>query len=465
MANSTTKDMTSGSPLKLILGFSVPMLLGLLFQQFYNLVDTALVGKLLGKTALAGVGSTGSLNFLIIGFCTGVCNGFAIPVAQQFGAKDESGMRRFIWNAVRLAAVLAIVITALVVALCNPILRLMDTPDSIFDYSYTYIVIIFAGIPTIFLYNMTAAIIRALGDSKSPVIFLGLASVLNIGLDYLFMAPLNFGVAGAALATVIAQSVSGIACLFYMKKRFPVLASSKEERKFDRKRCGTLLSAGLPMGLQYSVTAIGSIIIQRAVNGFDNENVNAGVTAAQRINQFFYIPYDALGATMATFAGQNTGAKQYERLKKGMWDAALIGVIYSLVACAVQYFVVRDLVLLFTDESETEVIDYAYRFVLASGLAGPLLVFVNVVRFSIQGMGFSALAILSGVFEMLARAIAGLALTPVLGFFGICLANPLAWLFADVFLLPAFFLCKHALERHERGGAPVRRFRRATKTL
>ena len=256
-----------------------------------------------------------------------------------------------------------------------------------------------------------------------------------------------------------------IACLFYMKKRFPVLASSKEERKFDRKRCGTLLSVGLPMGLQYSVTAIGSIIIQRAVNGFDNENVNAGVTAAQRINQFFYIPYDALGATMATFAGQNTGAKQYERLKKGMWDAALIGVIYSLVACAVQYFVVRDLVLLFTDESETEVIDYAYRFVLASGLAGPLLVFVNVVRFSIQGMGFSALAILSGVFEMLARAIAGLALTPVLGFFGICLANPLAWLFADVFLLPAFFLCKHALERHERGGAPVRRFRRATKTL
>ena len=372
MANSTTKDMTSGSPLKLILGFSVPMLLGLLFQQFYNLVDTALVGKLLGKTALAGVGSTGSLNFLIIGFCTGVCNGFAIPVAQQFGAKDESGMRRFIWNAVRLAA---------------------------------------------------------------------------------------------ALATVIAQGVSGIACLFYMKKRFPVLASSKEERKFDRKRCGTLLSVGLPMGLQYSVTAIGSIIIQRAVNGFDNENVNAGVTAAQRINQFFYIPYDALGATMATFAGQNTGAKQYERLKKGMWDAALIGVIYSLVACAVQYFVVRDLVLLFTDESETEVIDYAYRFVLASGLAGPLLVFVNVVRFSIQGMGFSALAILSGVFEMLARAIAGLALTPVLGFFGICLANPLAWLFADVFLLPAFFLCKHALERHERGGAPVRRFRRATKTL
>ena len=266
MSRESGKDLTSGSPFGLILGFALPMLLGLLFQQFYNMVDTMVVGQCLGVTSLAAVGSTGSINFMINGFCIGAATGFAIPVAQKFGAGDYKGMRKFVANAGYLAAVFAVVMTAAVGVLCMDILRWMNTPEDIIQGAYDYIFVIFMGIPVTYMYNLLAGIIRSLGDSKTPVYFLLLSSVLNIGLDFFTILVLHMGVGGPALATVVSQGISAVLCLAYMIHKFPVLRMEGDEKKPDRDMIRVLCAMGIPMGLQYSITAIGSVILQAAVN-------------------------------------------------------------------------------------------------------------------------------------------------------------------------------------------------------
>lgn len=436
-----TKDMTSGNPLKLIIGFAIPMFLGMLFQQFYSMVDTVIVGKFLGVGPLAGVGSTSSLNFLVIGFCTGVCNGFAIPVSQMFGAKRDSELRRFVANSAWLCVIFSVVITTAIVACCRPLLTLMHTPEDIFEYAYVYIVIIFLGIPTTFLYNVTAAIIRSLGDSHSPVVFLAIASGINIVLDIVFIVAFHMGVEGPALATVISQGISGLLSLFYMKKKFEILRISKEEWKMRGSYMKTLCYMGIPMGLQYSVTAIGTLVIQAAINGFGSMTV-AGVTAAQRINAFISCPIEAIGATMAPYSGQNMGAGKLDRVGKGLRDASLLGFVISAVLFVFVLLTGKQLSLLFLDTADAQVVAYSYRFLVFTAAGYCLLVLVNTVRFTIQGMGFSVFAITSGVLEMIARSLAGLVVVPLIGYTGICLAHPMAWIFADAFLIPAFFYCK-----------------------
>ena len=436
-----TKDMTSGNPLKLIIGFAIPMFLGMLFQQFYSMVDTVIVGKFLGVGPLAGVGSTSSLNFLVIGFCTGVCNGFAIPVSQMFGAKRDSELRRFVANSAWLCVIFSVVITTAIVACCRPLLTLMHTPKDIFEYAYVYIVIIFLGIPTTFLYNVTAAIIRSLGDSRSPVVFLAIASEINIVLDIVFIVAFHMGVEGPALATVISQGISGLLSLFYMKKKFEILRISKEEWKMRGSYMKTLCYMGIPMGLQYSVTAIGTLVIQAAINGFGSMTV-AGVTAAQRINAFISCPIEAIGATMAPYSGQNMGAGKLDRVGKGLRDASLLGFVISAVLFVFVLLTGKQLSLLFLDTADAQVVAYSYRFLVFTAAGYCLLVLVNTVRFTIQGMGFSVFAITSGVLEMIARSLAGLVVVPLIGYTGICLAHPMAWIFADAFLIPAFFYCK-----------------------
>ena len=436
-----TKDMTSGNPLKLIIGFAIPMFLGMLFQQFYSMVDTVIVGKFLGVGPLAGVGSTSSLNFLVIGFCTGVCNGFAIPVSQMFGAKRDSELRRFVANSAWLCVIFSVVITTAIVACCRPLLTLMHTPEDIFEYAYVYIVIIFLGIPTTFLYNVTAAIIRSLGDSRSPVVFLAIASGINIVLDIVFIVAFHMGVEGPALATVISQGISGLLSLFYMKKKFEILRISKEEWKMRGSYMKTLCYMGIPMGLQYSVTAIGTLVVQAAINGFGSMTV-AGVTAAQRINAFISCPIEAIGATMAPYSGQNMGAGKLDRVGKGLRDASLLGFVISAVLFVFVLLTGKQLSLLFLDTADAQVVAYSYRFLVFTAAGYCLLVLVNTVRFTIQGMGFSVFAITSGVLEMIARSLAGLVVVPLIGYTGICLAHPMAWIFADAFLIPAFFYCK-----------------------
>ncbi len=433
-----TKDMTNGSPMKLILGFSVPLLFGFLFQQFYNLMDTLIVGRFLGVDALAAVGSTGALNFLIIGFCMGVCNGFAIPLAHKFGAGDESGLRAFMMNAIYLSILFAAVMTVITVVFCRPILEVMQTPENIIDGAYVYIVIIFAGIPATYLYNLVAGIIRSMGDSKTPVVFLVIASVLNIGLDLLFIIGTPLGVAGAALATVISQAVSGVACLIYSWKKFEILHPNADERKINGACMKTLCGMGVPMGLQYSITAIGSVILQSAVNTLGS-NAVAAMTAGSKIGMFFCCPFDALGSTMATYGGQNVGAKKMDRISGGLKACSILGVSYAIIAFVVLFFLGRHLAMFFVESAETQVIDNVHLFLIINSAFYIALAFVNIVRFLIQGMGYSKFAILAGVCEMVARTLVGFGFVPLFGFPAACFASPVAWIFADAFLFPAYF--------------------------
>lgn len=439
-------DLTVGSPFRLIIAFAIPMILGNLFQQLYNFVDTMIVGHFLGVDALAGVGATGSINFLILGFCMGVCAGFAIPVAQMYGAKDYVAMRKYVANALYLSVAFSIVITIVVSILCRQILLWMRTPDNIIEYSYIYILTIFLGIPITFLYNILAGIIRSIGDSKTPLIFLIISTFINVGLDFLFISTFNMGAFGAALATVLSQLVSGIMCIVVVVKKFDILHISGDEWKVNHEYMYKLCVMGLPMGLQYSITAIGSVILQSSVNMLGSVAV-AATTAASKVNMLFLCILDALGAAMATYGGQNLGAGRIDRIKKGTLAAVVIGISYSVCAFVAIIFVRVPLIKLFVDKPVPEMVEMAARHVLITTGSLSLLVFVNVLRFLIQGVGFSTFAILAGVFEMIARTVAGLVFIPVFGFLGACVASPFAWLLADCFLIPAFFYVMKKLDR------------------
>lgn len=445
-SSSPAKDLTVGSPMKLILGFAFPMFLGLLFQQFYSLVDTMIVGKYLGVDPFAGVGSTGSLNFIVIGFCMGLCSGFSVPISQSFGAKDFPLLRKMVTNSVWLCTFFSVVITTLMLLFCRPVLTWMNTPENIFEYAYIYIFIIFAGIPCTILYNMTAAILRALGDSKSPIIFLAISSAINIGLDLLLIIVFRMGVDGAALATVVSQGVSGVISIIYIKKKFDILAMEKGDWKLERHLAGKLTGVGIPMGLQYSITGIGSVILQTAVNGLGSIYV-ASMTAGSKINIFLACPFDALGQTMAPYAGQNIGARKLDRVGKGQRAACIIGFIVSGLMVIVVKLFGDQLTMLFLDEKDPVIMQNSTQFLIIVSAFYCLLTLVNTVRFTIQGMGFSSLAIIAGVMEMIARGIAGMLLVPAFGYLGACYSSPLAWLLADAFLIPAFFLCKRKVAR------------------
>lgn len=440
------KNMTEGTPAKLILGFAVPMLLGMLFQQFYSMVDSVIVGKCLGVDALAAVGSTGAINFMINGFVIGLCSGFAIPVAQRFGARDYKDMRRFVANAGWLSVIFAAVMTVVISRFTWDILVLMRTPENILEGAYQYIFFIFLGIPATFLYNLLAGIIRSLGDSRTPVVFLIISSILNVILDFFFIVFAGTGAEGAAYATVISQAVSGLLCLVYMRRKFAILTMEKDELFLDKTHVKILCGMGIPMGLQYSITAIGSLVIQTAINGLGSAAV-ASVAAAQKVSMLFCCPFDALGGTMATYAGQNVGAKKLERVVQGVRSANGIGIIYALGAFAVTLLFGEQIPRLFVDAAETEVIRQAYQYMLGNALFFIALVFVNVYRFTIQGMGFSGFAVFAGVFEMIARALMGFAMVPIFDYPAVCLSSPLAWIFADIFLVPAFGHCIRRMQK------------------
>ena len=436
-----TKDLTSGKPLGLIIRFAFPVLLAMLFQQFYNLVDTIIVGKFLGSEALAAVGSTGSLNFMVIGFCSGVCAGFAIPMAQSFGAKNEPELKRFIGNSLWLCVIFSVVMAVLCGLFCKNILRLMRTPEDIIDGAYQYISIIFWGIPTTYLYNMLSCMIRSVGDSKTPVIFLGVASLLNIVLDILFVTIVNMGVAGAAVATVTAQGVSGLLCLVYVMKKFPILHPDKEHLIFRKRYAENLCIIGIPMGLQYSVTAIGSIILQSAVNSLGTLYV-ASVTAGGKLTNFICCPFDALGSTIATYSGQNIGAGRPDRVQEGTKDCMILGSIYAIIALVLLYFFSNPLVSLFIDTKDAgyqHILDNARLLLLWNSVFYIPLAAVNIYRFCIQGMGFSQVAILSGALEMVGRGFVALALVPMFGYTAVVFASPIAWIAAICFLIPAYY--------------------------
>ena len=437
MARSTVKDLTQGNPLKLILGFSVPLLFGLFFQQLYNFVDTAIVGRFLGADALAAVGSTGCINFMILGFCMGMCAGFAIPIAQAFGAHDETELRRFVGNAIYVCAVLSVVLATATSLLCPWMLRALNTPEDIIADATAYIQPIFMALPVTVLYNMSSGVLRSLGDSKTPVYFVATAAIINIILDTVFILYFKMGVRGAAIATIISQLFSGVGCLIVMKKRFPILQLSQDDLRFRPVFAKRLLGMGIPMGLQFSITAIGSVVIQTAINGLGTVAV-ASVAAASKLCNLFYCVIDALSTTMATFSGQNVGARKVYRIHEGLKTATIIGGVYSVIVFLVAWLFGPALLTLFVSAAETEVIALGHQYLLFNTVPYFFLLMVNLLRFSIQGMGFTRAAMFAGVAEMIARTLVAVVLVPLMGFPGACCANPVAWIAADLFLFPCY---------------------------
>jgi len=434
---ASTREMTTGRPLPQILTFAVPLLLGNLLQQTYSLVDAAIVGKFLGINALASVGASSSVIFLILGFCNGCCGGFGIPVAQKFGARDYSTMRSYVSVSLQLAVVMSVAIALVTSILCGNILTMMSTPQNIFHDAYLYLLITFIGVPFTFFYNLLSSIIRALGDSKTPFWFLLFSTALNILLDLFCILILGWGVAGAAIATVLSQGVSAILCYGYMNRKFTILKGTPQEKKFQWSFARTLLYIGVPMGLQFSITAIGSIMLQSANNALGTACV-AAFTAAMRIKMFCMTPLESLGIAMATYSGQNYGAGKPERIWQGIKASSLLMVSYSAIMFVILFLGARTFALLFVDPSESLILDNTALFLHISVSFFPILGLLCILRYTIQGIGYTNLAMFSGVSEMIARILVSIFAVPAFGYTAVCFGDPTAWIAANMFLMPAF---------------------------
>ncbi len=446
---SGTTDLTVGKPLFQILRFALPLVLGTLFQQLYSFADTVIVGRCLGTDALGAVGTTYSLNFLILGFVQGACVGFGIPVAETFGAKDKGGLRKYLFNGALLCVVLSVVFTIFTTLMAGPLLQLIHTPEELYADAVLYIRIIFLGIPATVLYNYASSVLRAMGDSQHPFYFLLAASVLNIGLDYLLIVPMGMGVDGAAIATVLSQLLSGGLCAFWFFTR----TARQEELTFRGQssllsagHCKRLAYIGFPMGFEYSVSAIGAVIMQDAINLLGSTAV-AAQTAGEKIRQMFTLPMESVGMAMATYVGQNHGAHRTDRIKQGIKDGCMIQLTYCVAAWVVIFFVKPYAVGLVLGDADPAVTAGAIQYLAIMSMLfcfhGLLMIFRN----TLQGLGYSVQAIISGVGELIGRSLGGLlAVKTGLGYVGICLSNPFAWGLA---MLYCMFMVRRMLKREE----------------
>ena len=444
---SGTTDLTVGKPLFQILRFALPLVLGTLFQQLYSFADTVIVGRCLGTDALGAVGTTYSLNFLILGFVQGACVGFGIPVAETFGAKDKGGLRKYLFNGALLCVVLSVVFTISTTLMAGPLLQLIHTPEELYADAVLYIRILFLGIPATVLYNYASSVLRAMGDSQHPFYFLLAASVLNIGLDYLLIVSMGMGVDGAALATVLSQLLSGGLCAFWFFTR----TAKQEELTFRGQssllsagHCKRLAYIGFPMGFEYSVSAIGAVIMQDAINLLGSTAV-AAQTAGEKIRQMFTLPMESVGMAMATYVGQNHGAHRTDRIKQGIKDGCTIQLTYCVAAWVVIFFVKPYAVGLVLGDADPAVTAGAIQYLAIMSMLfcfhGLLMIFRN----TLQGLGYSVQAIISGVGELIGRSLGGLlAVKTGLGYVGICLSNPFAWGLA---MLYCMFMVRRMLKR------------------
>lgn len=433
-----TKSMTSGNPAKLILCFALPLIAGNLFQQFYNMADTVIVGRTIGVNALAAVGCTGSLTFFILGFIMGFTNGLSIITSQKFGAGDLEAVKKSFAASLILAGIVTLIMTVLSLFLIRPALQLLQTPAEIIDDAELYLRIIFSGIFCNILFNLMSNMMRALGDSKTPLYFLIFACCFNIFLDFVLILVFHMGVAGAAAATIISQFLSGICCCLYISKKLPALWIRKEHFRLRRSDFAVHLKTALPMAFQMSIIAIGSLILQMALNSLGAVSV-AAYTAAQKIDSIATMPINSMGAAMATYSAQNYGAGKIERVRKGVFQCILMSVSFSLVMGAVNRLFGARLAAIFVGNSETQVLELAQTFLSINGTLYWVLALLFIYRFTLQGLGQNMIPTVAGVMELIMRAIAALFLAKSMGFAGACMANPLAWIGACVPLAIAYY--------------------------
>ena len=426
-----TKDMTSGNPIKLILLFSIPLLIGNIFQQFYSMVDTIIVGRFLGVQSLAAVGSTGSMSFLIIGFVSGLSSGFSVLISQRFGANDYEGLKEAVASSIILSIIMGIIITLVSVFTAKPLLHLMNSPSDIINDAYSYIVIIYAGSSATFFYNMVSSILRSLGDSKTPLYFLIIASILNIILDLVFIINFKMGVAGAAYATVFSQGVSGFLCLIYTSKKFPILKLNKNHFKSGTKYFKEHLRIGIPMALQFSIIAVGIMMLQGAINSFGS-NVVAAHTAASKVEQLVMQPSVTFGLTMATYCAQNLGAGNIERIKEGVKKCTIINISIGIISGIILILFGEFFISVFVSNADKEVLDTAKLYLTTISLFLIPLSLIFVYRNALQGMGYTFIPMMVGAYELVARTVIAFTLPAFIEYLGICIASPIAWFSAAI---------------------------------
>ena len=431
-------DMTTGSPMKIIFNFALPIFIGNVFQQFYNMADAVIVGKFVGNKALAAVGSTGTIMFLIYGFVVGMTAGFTVLTAQKFGAGDMPAMRRTVVGASFLSLVVGLVLTAAFMVFMKPWLVLMHTPEDIFADAYAYIMIISAGILAQMLYNLLASILRALGNSRVPLYFLILAALLNIVLDLVLIIVFHMGAAGAAVATVISQGISGVLCLFYIIRKVPLLRLTRDDRHLSGDLLRTQIRIGIPMALQYSITAVGTMMVQSALNILGSTLV-AAYTAAGKIEQIVTQAYVAMGTTMATYGAQNMGAGDVSRIRQGFKASTIIGIIYAVVSAVLVMTVGKYMTYLFVSEDVALIMDSVNTYLICVGIFFIPLAIVNIYRNGIQGLGYGLLPMMAGVAELVGRGAVAVIAAGRKSYLGVCLASPAAWILASLLLIGMYY--------------------------
>lgn len=441
-----TRDITTGNPAKIIILFTIPLIIGNLFQQFYSIADTLIVGRILGINALAAVGCTGSIMFLIIGFAQGLTAGFSIITAQRFGAKDEQGVRQSYVASIILSLLITVVLTIISVVLARPILNIMNTPEEIIGEAYDFIIIIYWGIITAMMFNLFSNVIRALGDSRTPLIILIITSILNIVLDFVLILHFSLGVSGAAFATTISQGISAVLCIVYIAKKVPILKLHKEDWHITKEVLLEHLRIGLPMGFQASIIAIGAIIIQFALNDLGALPV-AAYTAAQKIDAVAAQPMLCFGITMGTYVAQNYGANNIDRIRIGIRKCNMMSITISIIVGAINILAGSWLIKLFVGNGQNEVVSLAQTYLNVNGVTYFLLAMLFVYRYSLQGLGQSFVPTTAGIMELVMRMFAAIILSKNLGFFGVCLANPLAWIGSCVPLIIAYYMTMKKLNR------------------
>ena len=429
------KDLTKGKTLPLILEFALPIAIGNLFQIFYSLADTRIVGQYLGETALAAVGATSSLNNMIIGFLMGMTNGFAIIVSRYYGAKDEKNIRKSVAATFVLGIVMAIVLTFFSVVFLRQILGALNTPSELMEDAYSYFKIILLGMIAAMLYNVCAGLFRAIGDSITPLVFLIISSFMNIGLDLLFVSRLNFGVEGAAAATVLSQIISFAACLIYMIKKYTILHFGMAELRLEKDMVKAMFGIGCSMGFMNSLINLGSVALQGAINSLKDANYIVAHTAARKITEIFMLPFTVFGSTMATFSGQNLGANKPDRIKKGLRQTIIITWIWCAGVVVMSYTVVPYMVQMITATKVQMVIDTASLYLKVNTILYFVTAVICILRNTMQGIGDSITPVISSSLELLCKVLIAFLLTPYLGYWAIILSEPVSWVIMVIPLL------------------------------
>ncbi|MBR6012845.1 MAG: MATE family efflux transporter [Selenomonadaceae bacterium] len=440
------KDLTEGSPAKLIFYFTLPLLAGNVFQQLFGFVDTLIVGRFLGVEALAAVGCTGSLMFLMLGFVMGMTSGFSIYTGQRFGAKDYDGLRYSVVVCLVLSLISAIILSVVGVAYCRELLEIMQTPPEIIEGAYSFIVIIYGGIIGFMMIQMQSNLIRALGDSKMPTVIQATTLTINILLEPVAIIVLELGIPGAAGATILSLIIGNIICFFYIKLKVPLLHFKKEDWKIEKEVIWEHLKIGLPMAFQSSIIAIGAVVLQMALNGLGPVAV-ASFAAAHRVDGIAVMPMMSFGVAIAAYTAQNFGAKKFERIHDGVKKTVWMSCSFSFAVAIFNIFFGADIIKLFVGEGQEQIVEYGRLFLITNGVCYWILSLLFIFRFTLQGLGKSFVPTVAGAMELIMRIAAAIFLVDYWGYFGACLANPMAWIGACIPLMIAFFITQKNMSR------------------